>query len=203
MANDPAPNPDPQNDPPANPPANDPPVPPANWDALLASLPDDIRDLTQTLHEADHESKVTGLKSALGKERDSASATAKQLRELAKTSEAVTAEALNKLAVEKDKLAAEKDAELETARKESTFYREAAAAGVSADKLARAWLLCRNADYFTKRGDPDIAAMKAEIPELFAAPQTTTQTNAGTGTRQQPAVKEDFNTNLRGVLKPQ
>jgi hypothetical protein len=170
-------------------------TPPADWESLLASLPEDTRGLAQKLHEADHESKVTGLKSALDKERDSASSAAKQLREMAKTAEAAIAEKLNKLADEKD-------AEIEDARKESTFYREAASAGVSADKLSRAWLLCKNAQYFTSRGDPDINAMKAEIPELFAAPvKPAAQVHAGNGTQQNAVVKGDFNTNLRNALK--
>ena len=30
--------------------------------------------------------------------------------------------------------------------------------------------ICKNGDYFTKRGDPDIQALKTELPELFATP---------------------------------
>jgi len=167
---------------------------PADLDAYLATLPEETRTMVDKLRTDWHEGQVTGLKSALQKERDAASDATKALRELAKTADKDTAAKL-------EALATEKDAELDTLRKESTFYREAATAGVPADKLARAWLLCRNADYFTKRGDPDIAAMKAEIPELFAAPQTTTRTNAGTGTGQAAAVVGDFNTNLRNALK--
>jgi len=170
-------------------------TPPADLDAYLATLDEDTRSLVDKLRTDWHEGQVKGLKSALDKERDAASAATKNLRELAKTADADTAAKL-------EKLATEKDAELDTARKESMFYREAATAGVPADKLARAWLLCRNADYFTKRGDPDIAAMKAEIPELFAVPTQTAQVHAGTGTRQQAAVNADFNTNLRDVLRP-
>lgn len=168
-------------------------TPPADLDAYLASLPEETRTLVDKLRTDWHEGQVTGLKSALTKEREAASDANKALRELAKTADKDTATKL-------EQLATEKDAELETARQESAFYREAAAAGVSAEKLARAWLLCKNADYFDKRGNPDINAMKAEIPELFVAPQTTTRTDAGTGTRQQAAVKEDFNTNLRRSL---
>jgi len=156
---------------------------PAAW---ITSLPED----QQALAKAWHDAETAGQQSALVKERQiakdkdhEAAEANKKLRELAKTADADTAAKL-------EKLANEKDAELESARRESTFYREAATAGVPADKLARAWLLCKNADYFNKRGDPDIAAMKAEIPELFAAPVTTTRVNAGTGTGQQAAVAE-------------
>jgi hypothetical protein len=160
-------------------------VVPADLDAYLATLPEEQRTLVDKLRTDWHEGQVTGLKSALTKEREAAADATKALRELAKTADKDTAAKL-------EALATEKDAELETLRKESSFYREAAAAGVSAEKLARAWLLCKNADYFTKRGDPDIAAMKADIPELFAAPQTaTTRTNAGTGTRQEAAPVAD------------
>jgi hypothetical protein len=196
MANDPVPNPDPQNVPTADPPASDPPAVPADLDAYLATLPEEQRTLVDKLRTDWHDGQVTGLKSALTKEREAASEATKELRKLAKEADEKTAAALNKLADDKD-------AVNESLRRESAFYHDAAIAGIQPGMIDRAWLLCRNADYFTKRGDPDIAAMKAEIPELFAAPQTTTQTNAGTGTRQQPAVKEDFNTNLRGALKPQ
>ena len=178
---------------PADPPANAP-TPPADWEALLATLPDDTRELAKKLHEADHESKVTGLKSALTKERDAAEKASKELRTLAKTVDADTAAKL-------EKLATEKDAENESLRQESAFYHDAAIAGLQPDKMDRAWLICKNASYFDSRGNPDIAAMKADIPELFAAPQTTTRTNAGTGTGQPAAVVGDFNTNLRNALK--
>jgi hypothetical protein len=156
---------------------------PADLDAYLATLPDETRTLVDKLRTDWHESQVTGLKSALSKEREAASDATKALRELAKTADKETAA---KLKAQAD----ENDARVSDLTKEAMFYREAAAAGVPADKLARAWLLCRNADYFTKRGDPDIAAMKAEIPELFAAPQTATRVQAGAGTRQQAVQPE-------------
>ena len=196
MANDPANTPTPTvPDPtPTDPPANEP-VVPADLDAYLATLPDEQRTLVDKLRTDWHEGQVTGLKSALSKEREAAADATKALRELAKTADKDTAAKL-------EKMATEKDAENEMLRKESTFYREAALAGIPPDRLSRAWTLCHNADYFDKRGNPDIAAMKADIPELFAAPQTTpTRTNAGTGTGQPAAVVGDFNTNLRNALK--
>jgi hypothetical protein len=163
-------------------------------DAFLASNP---------AAKKAYDAKTAGQQSALVKERELKKAKEKeaaeysdQLRELAKTADAETAA---KLKTQAD----ENDAKLEEARQEAAFLLEAAQAGVPADRLSRAWTLCKNAGYIDKRGNPDIAAMKAEIPELFAAPQTTTRTDAGTGTRQRAAVAQDFNSNLRGVLRPQ
>jgi hypothetical protein len=158
-------------------------TPPADFDAYLATLDEPTKALVSDLTTKWHDAKVTNLKGALDKERDGHEKSSKELRDLAKTADAKTAEALNKLA-------AEKDAELDQARKESAFYRDAATAGVPADKLARAWLICRNADFFTKRGEPDIAAMKTELPELFAQPAGQPRVAAGAGTQQAPAAPE-------------
>lgn len=158
----------------------------ADWDALVKAHPE-VAEL--------YEVKTSGLKSALDKERDAATEASKELRKLAKETDEKTAAALNKLADEKD-------AEIEQARRESAFYREAAASGVPGDKLARAWLICRNGDYFTKRGDPDIQAMKTELPELFVQPAVPApRVAAGAGTQQPPAPAGDFNANLRRMLK--
>jgi hypothetical protein len=154
----------------------------ADWDALVKAHPE---------VEGLYEGKTTGLKSALDKERDKASDAAKELRKLAKEADEKTAAALTKLADEKD-------AEVASARQESAFYREAAAAGVSGDKLARAWLICRNGDFFTKRGDPDISALKDELPELFAQPAIPApRVNAGQGTQQSTAATHSFDDIVR------
>jgi hypothetical protein len=156
-----------------------------DWDALVKAHPE-----ASELFEG----KTKGLKSALEKERDAASDAAKDLRKLAKEADEKTAAALNKLADEKD-------AEIAEARKESAFYRDAAAAGIPGDKLARAWLFARNADYFDKRGNPDIQALKTEMPELFTQPaQPAPRVNAGQGTQQPPAAAHDFDSNVRKRL---
>ncbi|HET6495409.1 MAG TPA: hypothetical protein VFH61_08610 [Thermoleophilia bacterium] len=147
-----------------------------DYDAWLAAQDEGTKALVSDLYEK----KTAGLKSALDKERDKASDAAKQLRDLAKTADAETADKLNKLATEKD-------AEIESARRETAFYRDAAAAGIPGDRLARAWLICSNGDFFTKRGEPDMAALKAELPELFAAPASPSRPTAGRGTTTPPA----------------
>jgi hypothetical protein len=158
----------------------------ADWDALVKAHPE-----VEKLYEG----KTTGLKSALDKERDKASEAAKELRRLAKEADEKTAAALTKLADEKD-------AEVASARQESAFYREAAAAGVPGDKLTRAWLICKNGDYFTKRGDPDIQALKDELPELFAAPAVPTpHISAGHGTQQPPAAAHTFDEIFRKAAR--
>lgn len=157
-----------------------------DWDALVKAHPE-VDEL--------YEGKTKGLKSALDKERERAETSSKELRKLAKEADEKTAEALNKLADEKD-------AEIDSARKESAFYREAAAAGIPGDRLARAWLICSKGDYFTKRGDPDIASMKTELPELFAAPAVPTpHVNAGPGNQQSPSPSVGFDEIVRAAAK--
>jgi len=158
----------------------------ADWDALVKAHPE-VGEL--------YEGKTSGLKSALDKERDKAGDAAKALRKLA-------SEADEKLSAALKKQADEMDAAVEDARRESTFYREAAEAGVPGDKLARAWLICKNGDYLTKRGDPDIASMKIELPELFSQPAAPApRVDAGPGTQQAPAAAQDFNTTFRKVAR--
>jgi hypothetical protein len=157
-----------------------------DWDALVKAHPE-VDEL--------YEGKTKGLKSALDKERERAETSTKDLRKLAKEADEKTAAALTKLADEKD-------AEVASARQESAFYREAAAAGVHGDVLARAWLICKNGDYFTKRGDPDIASMKTELPELFAAPAVPApHVNAGPGNQQSPAQAADFDAVVRAAAR--
>ncbi len=157
----------------------------ADWDALVKAHPE-----VESLYEG----KTSGLKSALDKEREKASDAAGKLRKLAKDSEGKVAEALNKQA-------SEMEAAVEDARREAAFYREGAAAGIRGDLLPRAWLIAKNGDYFTKRGDPDIATMKTEMPELFAQPAQTTRPTAGAGTQQAPAAASDFDTNVRRIAR--
>ncbi len=157
----------------------------ADWDALVKAHPEAEELFT---------GKTTGLKSALEKERERAEASSRELRRLAKEADEKTAEALNKLADEKD-------AELADARFEAEFYREAAAAGIPSDRLARALIICRTGDFKTKRGAPDLAAMKTELPELFAqSAQPAPRVSAGSGTQQAPAVANDFDSIVRKRL---
>lgn len=71
-------------DPPANKPEpettpTNPPTSPETWDAYLATLPDEQRKLVESLHE----SKVTGLKSALDAERAANKENAPKIKRLA------------------------------------------------------------------------------------------------------------------------
>jgi hypothetical protein len=157
----------------------------ADWDALVKAHPE-VGEL--------YEGKTSGLKSALDKERDKAAEASKALRTLAKEADEKTAAALKKQADEMD-------AAVEDARRESTFYREAAAAGIPGDRLARAWLIAKNGDYFTKRGDPDIQSLKTELPELFTQPAAKPRPTAGAGTQQGAAPSGDFNSNVRRIAR--
>ena len=153
---------------------------PNDFEAYIASQPDPIKEL--------YKQHTAGWRSTLENEREKATNainTVKELREAVKTADAATAEKLTKLA-------AEKDAEIELARQEATFYRDAAAAGCPPGRLERAWRLFRNGEYPTRRGEPDVAAMKADVPELFVpARGGGANAGAGTGAAGRPAVSMD------------
>lgn len=155
----------------------------SDFDAWLTAQDEATKALVSGLYDK----KTQSLRSALDKERDKATETAKELRELAKTAAQTDAAYADKL----NRLATEKETELDSTRKEAAFYRDGAAAGISGEKLARAWTICKNGGYFDRLGDPDLVALKNEIPELFAVPSPPSRSTAGRGTTTKPAPAEE------------
>lgn len=123
---------------------------PADFEAWLAGQPDDVKTL--------YESHTSGLKSALKSERQRSADMATQLREAAAKAEGETKAALEDMAGK---------AEAEARR--ADFYEAAAGAGCADLKLA--YLAAQADNLFNRDGTPDIAAVKAAHPSLFAAPR--------------------------------
>jgi hypothetical protein len=140
------------------------------FDAWLAQQPDPIKGLV-TEH-------TQGLRSALDTERQQRKDLAKQIKELA-GKQAADSDAAKQLG--------ELSASLEAAQKRADFYEAATAAGCI--KLKPAYLVAQ-ADNLT------IEQVKAQYPELFAAPRHTS-THAGNGTGQPPPSSVDMNQAIR------
>jgi len=132
------------------------------------------------LHQAD-KAAVAG---ALEKEREKAKTASAQLRELAKTADPETAERLRKAA-------AEKDAENESLRKQLDF--QTAAVGLGCRVVDKAWQFAKATGMTAEqmKADPDLA-------HWFSSPAP--RVNAGAGTGDKPASKDDFNSILRRHL---
>lgn len=150
-------------------------APIADFDAWLAEQPQRVRDA--------HAKHTAGLTSALDKEREKAKDAAKELRALAKDADEKTAARLNDLATEKD-------AEVENARAELAFTREAIAAGCKPELLADAWLIAKAA------GLTDVKALKGEKPWLFVE-QRKPDAKPGAGSNGKPAVTPDMDGFIR------
>ena len=122
---------------------------PQDFEAWLATQADDVKAL--------YESHTTGLKSALKSERQRNADMATQLRDAAAKAEGEAKAQLEELA-----------GKAEAESKRADFYEQASGAGCSDLKLA--WLAAREMDAFDRKGNPDIAAVKAAHPSLFAKP---------------------------------
>ena len=132
-----------------------PPTPPASetpqdFEAWLATQPDDVKTL--------YESHTSGLKTALKSERQRNADMATQLRDAAAKAEGETRAKLEEMA-----------GKAEAESKRADFYEAAAGAGCSDLKLA--WLAAQAMDAFDRQGNPDVVAVKAAHPSLFAAPR--------------------------------
>ncbi len=135
---------------------------PQDFEAWLATQAEDVKAL--------YESHTSGLKSALKSERERNAQLAGDLRDAASKA---TGEAKAQL----DELAKKAEAE----SKRADFYEQAAGAGCSDLKLA--WLAAREMDAFDRHGNPDVAAVKAAHPSLFARPHVA-DARAGKGATQ-------------------
>jgi len=151
----------------------------ATWAEFAAEHPE-----AAALHEADKAS----LKKALDSERDKAKEASAKLRELAKTADPTTAEALRKAAEEKD-------AELELLKRQLDF--QSAAIALGCRTVDKAWAMAQATGMTVEqmKNDPDLA-------HWFTAPQTpgAPRVSAGAGSSGQPAPKEDFNSLLRRAV---
>lgn len=154
---------------------------PPTWETWLAEQTDDVKALA--------EGHITGLKSALDKERGDRKKFEKELRELAgKVEKGSEAEK------ELTRLAEAQAAD----ERRADFYEAAHAQGVSNLKLA--WIVAQQDELFDRKGNPDFATLKEKYPELFRAPTTPTPAGrAGAGT-QNPTTPPSMNDLIRGAV---
>lgn len=136
---------------------------------------------------------VKGLKSALDAERTDRKAAEKALRDAAGKLEAGSAARVD-LEAQAERVAA--------TERRASFYEVAHAAGVTDLKLA--WLAAESSNLFTRRGEPDIEALRQAHPALFGAPTPPrTPGNAGAGAGQAPTPARSMNDFIRasaGIL---
>ena len=133
------------------------------WESWHKALPKEAQELISE--------RESGLKTALGSERDARKDAEKDLRDVAK------------------KLEEGSDAQKEVLRladevadgtKKSDFYEDAHKAGVSNLKLA--YHIADTDDLFDKRGNVDFDKLKENYPELFGKKAPPADGNAGDGT---------------------
>ncbi len=181
MADEPNTEPTEPTEPQTDPAGDETPPTPEDW---YAGLTDDERKAIDSWHDA----KVKGLKAALDSERSDRKSERTKLQAQLKDAVAAASGA--------EKAALEKlQTEMDAANARAEFFADAQAAGVVDPRTA--WAAIREYDLHDRRGNPDLDALKAKCPYLFAQPTPPPRTNAGNGAGQQPAPKADFNSNLR------
>ena len=148
------------------------------WDTFHDSLTPEAQKLISD--------RDSGLKSALGKERDARDKAEKDLRDVAKDLKDGS-EAQEKVLELADQAAAESQ--------KADFYEDAHGNGVANLKLA--YHVAKTDDLFDKRGNVNWKVMKEEYPELFVKTKVpSADAGDGTGTGL-PGKKVDMNALIR------
>lgn len=132
------------------------------------------------------EAHESGLKSALGSERDARTEAEKSLRTMAKKAEEGS-EAQTELTKVADSLAEE--------TRKADFYAEAHDEGVTNLKLA--YVVAVEEELIDKRGRVNFATMKEQFPELFGKAPRRPKGGAGEGGGDDLAPKPSMNTFIR------
>lgn len=146
-------------------------------------------EAVRTLFEA-HES---GLKSALGKERDEKEALSKQIKELSKATGDNEA-----LKGQLDTVAAA----LDESNRRADFFAAAALAGITGSDIELAYVAATKDGLFDRKGQPDIPALKEKYPKLFTGGTPGSGGGAGAGRRQAPPKAEGgMDAFIRGAAK--
>jgi len=147
---------------------------PKSWDEWLSGQDETVQELA--------DSHVHGLKSALDSERKQRQDMAKQLKALEKNAEAGS---------EAAKALGELTARLEQAERQAAFYAVANTPEIGCSNPRAAFLVAQASGHFTRSGEPDWKAIRAEAPELF---RQRGSANGGAGTNSPPkaASMNDF-----------
>jgi len=149
-----------------------------NWDTWHKTLPKNVQTLI-----ADHES---GLKTALGSEREARGTAEKDLRKVAKKLEEGS-DAQKEVLKLADEVA--------VGNTKADFYEDAHKAGISNLKLA--YHVATTEDLFDKRGNVDFEKMKENFPELFSKSPRKPTASAGEGMEGELSQKADMSNWIR------
>lgn len=149
-----------------------------DFDAWLGEQPEQVR--------SGIDSHTAGLKSALQQEREQRKDAIKQLRDMTGKAEQGS---------ELAKQLAEMTTRAEQAEQRTAFFEDAGRAEIACNNPRAAYLIASADGMFTKRGEPDWAAIKAAAPELFG--RKTPPGNAGSGNGNQVQPGKDMNNFIR------
>lgn len=142
----------------------------SSFDEYLATVDDTVRSL--------YNENITGLKSALERERADRRKLSEQVRALTPLAEKGS-EVEKKLA-ETAKLLEEAEISSQEYQKRAIFAEQAIRPEVSCNNVRAAFALAVSENLFTQDGEPDWSKLRELAPELF---KTATQTNAGDRTK--------------------
>lgn len=151
---------------------------PASWDAFLEKQPAEIKAL--------YASHSEGLLNSVKATRDERDTLKKQIKDLAKA-QAEGSEAKAQLEAI--------TAQLEVTERRASFLEEAVKPEIECRNPGAAWVIAKAQDLFTKNGQPDWKSIKTAAPELFG--KAIANANAGSGTENLPAPKNDMNSFIR------
>ena len=137
---------------------------PPTFDAWLAGQDEATKNLL--------DGHTKGLQTALASERAAHSDLAKQVKDLAAKAEKGS---------DAEKTLTELSGKLQVAEARAAFFEEAIKPEVGCTNPTLAFLLAREGQYFSRRGDPDWEAIRKAAPELFRAPGGTNRPGSADG----------------------
>jgi hypothetical protein len=153
-----------------------------SFDAWLGEQPEHVRK--------GYEAHTAGLKTTLEKERNERKEFGRLLKELTPKAEKGS---------ELERALGETSTRLEQAERRAAFAEDAGKPEIGCTNPRAAFLVAEAEGLFTKRGEPDWAAIKATAPELFT--RKVANGNAGTGTQSEPAKPGGMNEFIRAAAR--
>lgn len=156
--------------------------PEETFDTWLDAQPEELKMKVAELYNKN----VSGLKSALQSERDEKKGLSTQLKELLPKAEKGS---------ELEKQLTEMASKAEAAERRALFAEEAIKPEIGCRNIKAAYAIAIAEELFDKRGNPDWEKIKAAAPELFGS--VIANANAGVGTHNVPAAKNDMNSFIR------
>jgi hypothetical protein len=133
---------------------------------------------------------VTGLKSALTKERDNVTGLNNQLKAMAKKAEKGS---------ELEQTLLDFTTKLDAAEKRADFMEDAVKPEIGCRNPKAAWVLAVADDLFTKTGSPDWRSIQLAAPELFG--KIVPKSKGGNGTDETPPPAATMNDIIRNMAK--